>query len=37
MEEHGALKKKDKGVRYGAVKWSEYHFNDVVHAINGIG
>ena len=21
----------------GAVKWSKYHFNDVVHEINGIG
>jgi hypothetical protein len=21
---------------YGAVKWSKYHFNDVVHEINGI-
>jgi len=21
---------------YGAVKWSKYHFKDVVHEINGI-
>ena len=23
--------------RYGAVKWSKYHINGVVHEINGIG